>query len=708
MVIQNNTRRIFCLLWGLLGCQWAAIAASEDTVIELAPFQVHEKRMVDGFMESAVVEQLNYTDTQGGESTLGALLSQEVGISSSAYGAGASRPIIRGMEGYRVGVLDGGFSTGDLSASSPDHAVAIEPLFIESIKIDRGVAALKYGGSAIGGAVDITPNYLPNREMPNGLRTEVGGHYETVNDGRMGYLKTGYKKEAFAYRANVLIRDTGDYNIPGFARTPDYDTNNRIRLPPDVQGKVGPNPFGSVPNTWTRTRVAGIGLGWFGNKASHTIAFQHYHSHYGVPTDGHTHGNPAGVFGVSGPSPADRVTIELTQNRFTGETDWQPDTLLIEGVRLKWAASSYTQTEWEGRFLTNDFSSDNGLAVVEVAALPEFGSLLFGLSGGANDYQNTNFSYYTGRTDWDNLESATLQAAFYAISEIRYDEMELYFGMRGDMQSAKRRDFAGLERNDVAPTLVAEVRRHFTKSLRGVLIISRTSRIPNAEEFYIEAPHGATGAYLIPNPSLKIETANSAEARLEINRGIFSGHATAFIRSFDDFIYLENQGYEVDGLTAYAYVQTAAEFAGWEIKGSLLFFQNSETSLRLTLFSDYVRATDRDQDEPLPRIPPLRAGGELSWEWGRWRSALQVVHAFSQGRVPREVFGTLAYQSPSAAYTEVSVGLECEMLLRDFTLKGGLRIKNLLDEEIRQHTSFLKDVAPLAGRSLQIYCSLNW
>ncbi len=709
MVIQNNTKKFFCLLSGLLALQLAVAAAPDDTVVELAPFQVYEQRQNGVLLESAVSEHLSNTEILGSQSTLGELLSSEVGINSTSFGAGASRPVIRGMEGYRIGVLDGGLSTGDLSASSPDHAVTIEPLFIKGLKIDRGVAALRHGGGAIGGAVDIVPDYMPQNDMRNGMDSEIGSIYETVNNGVTGYLKTGYRKQAFAYRANILVRDTDDYEIPGFARTAEYDVNNRIRIPPLAQGKVGPNPFKTVPNTWTRTRVVALGVGWFQDASDYSMGFQNYDSRYGVPADGHTHGNPFGVSGITGPSPTDTVNIELTQNRLTGEANWEPSELVFESLRFKWAASDYSQSEFEGRFLSNDFSNRNGQATLEVSSAPAVGSFLVGLSGGANSYTNTNLSYYAGRTDVDNLETSTLQSALYAITEIKLNRTELYFGARLDLQEAERKDLANYRRSDLAPTLMVELRQPLTERVRGIISLGRTARIPNAEELYIEAPHGATGSYILPNPFLDLETAYSAEARIEADYERFSAYLSGFVRVFDDFIFLENQGYEVDGFTAYAYVQTPrAEFAGFEAKGSYQFFVSQNTVTEFSLFADYVRATDADQGEPLPRIPPLRLGGELIWEWHQWRSFIKFVHSFKQERVPREVFGTLAYQSPSAAYTQLSVGIEREVVLNAFTLKGGLRVSNLLDEEIRQHTGFLKDVAPLPGRSLQVSMSVSW
>jgi len=679
----------------------------EEKPVELDPYEVEAIRVESA--EDLMTAGLDWVDPEGtGRQTAGSLgeaLSWEPGVSSTFYGAGASRPIVRGMGGYRVGVYDSGLSTGDLSASSPDHAVAIEPLFVREIILHRGAAALLHGGEAIGGAVDTVPDFLPAKETPAGGDAETGALYETVHEGRTTYLKGGYRNGGWAFRLNLLERETGDYDIPGLARTASYDRNNRVRLPPSVRGQVAPNPEGTVPNTSTRTRVAALGTGWIGETATTQATYQVYTSRYGVPLDGHTHGNPFGNPGTNGPSPNDGILIDLRQERGLARSSLKVALGPVKRIEFKGALTQFRQQEKEGRFLSNDFQLDGTDLQIEFDGEWSRGRFFAGAEWASNEYKNRNIRYNAGRADEDTLGTRADSAAAFALLEWDASPPLLRLGGRIDRQRVLRTDLNGISRTDYAGSAVAESEFPIGGSWRAVFSLARTTRIPSADELYIEAPHGATGVFQLPNPSLDPEHADSAEIRIQRDGTHFQFSASAFYREFQGYIFLENRGYEVDGLTAYSLVQREAKFRGGEIDFSWIFLTEPDRTGRLRVFADYVHASDKDRDEPLPRIPPMRTGASLEFSTGRWTTEWSALHSFEQDRVPREVFGTLAYQSPSAAYTLVSLRVERRFAFRQMDWIAGVKVSNLLNEEARQHTSFLKDVAPLPGRSLQ--CSLR-
>lgn len=693
---------------------------AHDDAVTLDPFEVvaeDDPKALD--LVTTGVDVMAATDTgREAAGSLGEVLAWEPGVSSSFYGAGASRPVVRGMDGFRVGVYDSGLSTGDLSASSPDHAVAIEPLFVRTITIHRGAAALLHGGGAIGGAVDTTPDFLPDKSTPEGWTGEAGAFYATVNEGRTTYLKGGYRDGAVAVRVNLLERESEDYAIPGFARTSDYDVNNRLRLPPRVRGLVAPNPDGRVPNTWTQTRVGALGLGWLGDDWMVQSAFQRFDAEYGVPLDGHTHGNPFGEPGVTGPSVGDGVTVDLTQDRVLGKARIGTGWSLLDDIELKGALTRFQQRELEGRFLSNDFRQDGADLHLAFASRPGPFEVFSGVSFARHDYSNRNISYAAGRADEDLLETGSDLWGAYALGEVEVWSTTIRLGARMEWQDAGREDagFTNFTRTDSAGSVVLELVQALPGPWQVALSLGNTARIPNAEELYIEAPHGAIGAYIIPlvqePPSadrpdpVAIERARSAEVRLQRIGERVRVSASVFMRDFDDYVYLEKQNFEVGGLTAYTRLQRDARFVGGELEAVYAFSTFAGIEAEVSVFGDYVRGTDRRSErpgnQPLPRMPPLRTGARLDLSWDRWSAGIDALHVFAQDRVPLEVFGLLSYQSPSDAYTLINLHLE-----RDFTLYGadvqlGINISNLLDEEARQHTSFLKDVAPLPGRSIQI------
>ncbi len=640
--------------------------------------------------------------------SLGEALSWEPGVASSFYGAGASRPVLRGMEGYRVGVFDSGLSTGDLSASSPDHAVVIEPLFVREVVIHRGAAALLHGGGAIGGAVDTHPDFLPDRLTVTGGQGEVGAFYDTANEGWTGYLKGGYRAGPWAVRFGILERITEDYRIPGLARTLEYDVNNRIRLPPEVQGQVASNPSGRVPNTWTKTRVGAAGLGWIAENVLWQGAYQRYESRYGVPLDGHTHGNPFGRAGVSGPGPNDGVTIDLNQDRVLARAESRLNLGPLERAEVKAAVTRLRQQEHEGRFLSNDFRLAGGDLQVELAGESGPARLFPGLAMAHHDFTNRNISYSAGRADEDRLETGSTVASAFALAGLDLNRTQFLLGGRIDFQKAARKDRADFARTNRAASAVVEVVQPLFGPWKTVVSLGNTCRLPNADELYIEAPHGATGIFQIPNPDLTRERSKSAELLLLREEGRLYLSVGVYYRIFDGYIFLENQGFEVEGLTAHALVQRKAEFQGGEAEARWIFLTNTDRTGRIRLFADCVRATDTERNRPLPRMPPLRLGTSLEFSATRWTVKLDALRAFSQNRVPPEVFGTLAYQSPSKAYTLLTLRMEHHLRVRSGECTFSLQGSNLLNQEARQHTSFLKDVAPLPGRSLQLGIRLEF
>ena len=687
-------------------------ASAEEEVVELRELTVRseEAGLAAGgaSMAGGDVVELGRTGRQT-EGSLGEALSWEPGLSSSFYGAGASRPMVRGMGGHRVGVYTNGLSSGDLSSRSPDHAVAIEPVFVREVVVHRGAAALIHGGGAIGGAVDTQADYLSLGKVPvPGWSGEAGGSFSTQDDGRMGYLKAGHGSGNWELRVNALTRETEDYTIPGKARTEAYDINNRLRLPPEVQGQVAPNPEGTVPNTWTRTGLIAIGAGWRSENLSTRAGYQHFTGEYGVPLDGHTHGNPFGTPGVNGPGVGDGIRVEFLQDRGTGAVTLLPEAEWFESVELRGALTHFRQEEWEGAFLSNDFRQETAEALAEAPMFFGDWSLLQIMGLRRERYTNRNISYSAGRADEDFLETIGSTISWAGMVERDWGGTKFRLGSRFEWHHAAREDLSAVDSTEHAFSTVAEVRRPLPGNWEARLSLGRLVRIPTPEERFIEAPHGATGVYQIPNTELATEVARSVELVLARETADWGFSINLFRREFDGFIFLENRGFEVGGLTAYAHVQRKARFQGGELRLRATLLQTEAASLTARGFFDWVEARDTGNDEPLPRIPPKRLGGSLEARTNGWFLAVDTLHSFAQEDVPRRIFGTLAFQSPTESYTLVNARLQHTFELFRATAQAEIRATNLLDAEARQHTSFLKDVAPLPGRGLEIRVSLEF
>lgn len=642
-----------------------------------------------------------------GAATLAELLAELPGVATSAFGAAASRPVIRGLDGHRVGVLQSGLGLGDLSASSPDHAVALDPGFVGSLQLFRGAAALRFGGLALGGAIDVEPDFLRIAETLPGAEGRFRVGFDSVNKGRHALMLTGYGTDHWAVRVNQVFRDAGDYRIPGPARTPAYDRNNRLRVPPSARGQVAPNPVGTVPNTDYTTQATGMGLGNRNSPLLWTVGLHRYRSEYGVPLDGHTHGNPFGNAPGFGPSPLDGVRIDLAQSQWSGSLDWRPErshqARPQSGVRAQLAHTDFAQTETEGAFLINAFSQRQTQLQTEAELYDASGVTRIGWSSTQTRYTNRNLYYIANRIDEDFLATRALLHGVSVVREMQWNHWLFIAAARLDAQQVRRTDRLDLQRSAAVHGIGLDVVYRWNAEWETRLHVSDTRRIPHPEELFIEAPHGATGVFLIPDPDLSHETARLVELSQQIQLPHGSIRLQVYQRNVDNFIFLQNLGFEVEGLTAHAYVQRDAVFRGAELTAASRWLTAARAGqFQASVIGEWMIGNDRARDIPLPRIAPARVGGTLDWRLDAYQARLSVFHSFAQNRVPPGVFGTLAFQTPTPAFTMVDLAVSRSWTVTHHQFHITLVGSNLLNQTVRTHSSFLKDVAPRPGRGVAI------
>lgn len=711
-------RRLKALLSGLFGglclCAAALVAVGPtEDIHELDPFEARARaeptpRPALALGLTRDIEGEDLADRLAG--TLADILAWEPGVTASFYSPAANRPVIRGLGGYRVGVFENRLRTGDVSDTSPDHAVAIDPVFLRRVTVYKGAPALRFGGASIGGAVDIDGGWIPRPEAAP--RTRLLAQAETVNNGRLAAVEHTAAADATLVRGQALYREAGDYRIPGGARTEAYDEDNRIRLPPTIPDPA-PNPEGHVPNTGLRARSAGLGALTTTNGWEFGAAVNGYSTDYGVPTDGHSHGNPFSEPGVTAPSAFDPVRIDLASTRIlaVARRPAQGDGTTLD-VRGRF--SRFRQDEREGAFLTNAFRRTEAETRIEALRPTQVGGLLSGgLSALRADYRNRNTSYFLGSPVEDVLTSRDHDGTVFALAEQPFAQRWIFeAGVHLGLRHAARRDPPEgfpedlRARHFATLSAAAGLRFHLSPALEIGLHIAEGRRGPASEELFIEAPHEATGIYRIPDPALRHERMRSAEV-IALYHGVrLLLQANAFIRDFDGFIFLRNQGFEIDGLVAYRHVQSPARFLGIEGTARFLLWNERASRVHLQIDADLLRGQDRGRNQPLPRIPPPRVSLRLTAENERLAAFVETRHAFAQNRVPDSVFGTLAHQAPSPAYTFLNAGLRVPLKTGAQTPRLILRGENLLDREARHHPSFLKDIAPLPGRNLR--AGIEW
>ena len=606
--------------------------------------------------------------------TLGETVAREVGVQSSFFGAGVGRPILRGQDGARVRILEGGIGALDASTVSADHAVAVEPFLADQIEILKGPAALLYGSGAIGGAVNVVDGRIPEAlpGAPVTGRAELRGG--TGADERTALFRVDGEQGAWAWHADALRRETSDYAIPGHAESEDAHEDDEHE---DERGADG-----RLPNSGLTTEGGAFGASWIGERGFFGAAVSTYRSNYGIP--GHAHEDEHEEPQEEEEHGDEAVRIDLDQRRFDLKGAWLEPFAGAESLRLRLGRTDYEHLELEGDEIGTRFENRGVEGRVEV---------VHSALGGWRGATGVQF----GRRDFSAVgEEAFVPASvghdrgLFLLEERDLDAWKFEFGARyerSDIDAAlhEARDF-----DAVSASFGAVWRAH--DAIHLSLGFDRAERAPGAEELFSEGAHVATQSYERGDESLGTEVANQLELGAHLHFGRFSARLAAFENRYDDFIYLDDTGLTVDALPLRTWVQANATFRGLESEATWRVAENGTGTWDLRLFGDRVHAS-LDAGGDLPRIVPARLGTSLAWERDGWRASAGATRIFEQDR-------TAAFESPTPGYTLVDAHLayhwDGERVGWEVFLDGN----NLTDREARAHTSFLKDLAPLPGRNV--------
>ena len=607
--------------------------------------------------------------------TLGETVSRAPGVQSSFFGAGVGRPIIRGLAGARVQVLEGGVSAMDASTVSADHAVGIEPFLADQVEILKGPATLLYGSGAVGGAVNVVDGRVPEELplLPLTGRAELRGN--SVSDEATAMLRLDGGLGTLAWHVDAFHRDQDDYAIPGHAAREDADEHHA--------GGHDDHPHGGrLENSAVSSEGGAVGLSWIGDAGFVGMAVSRYASLYGIPGLEHGHGDEDGHGHGDGHGHA--VRIDLEQTRVDARGAWLAPAPWLESLRVRMAHNDYGHVELEGDEVGTTFRSDGHEGRVELVHVPWAGwTGALGLQFSSRDFRAMGEEAFVP-------PSRSNDAGLFIVEQRRQGDWTLELGARHDRASV---DPDGLDRARFdASSLSAGLRYEVNDILHVSAAFDRAERVPTAEELFSNGPHLATGGFELGDAGLDTETANQLELGAHLHVGVLEAELSVFDNRYDDFIHLVATGGTEHGLPVRQWMQGDARFRGLEAEASLQLADNDSGRWSLRLFGDRVRAT-LDAGGNLPRIAPARFGGELAWEREAWRASVGALRHSRQDRVaPGE--------TPTDGYTLLDAHLTWHF---DYGGMGGelfLDGTNLTDREARVHTSFLKDVAPLPGRAV--------
>lgn len=638
----------------------APAIAADSTAIDLASVPVTGNPLGVSSDELVVpVSVLNGRELSfKRESTLGDTLNGIPGVSATSFGPNSSRPVIRGLDAERVRIMQNGLGILDAASLSFDHAVSLDPLVVEQIEVVRGPAALLYGGSAMGGVVNAIDHRIPTEKL-EGLAGRAEASFGGANsqNNAAGVMDIGNGK--IAIHADAYTRKSSDLDIPGFAVS---KRKNRS------DGTARENR-GRLVNSSADSDGGALGASITFDNGYAGVSYSGFNNNYGTVAD-------------------EAVRVDMKSDRWDFASEIKELDGIFKRVKLKLAHTDYKHQELEDGEVGTTFKNRGMEGSLEVGHA-DIG-MLQGVIG--MQFQNSNFEALGDEAFVPGVN--TQSKAAYVYEELGLDEFKITFGGRVErvnVDSKADAKFGAAENNSFTPMSFALGGLYtFDSNWSVATNLSHNERAPSYFELYADGEHVATGQFEVGNSNFKEERSNGIDAQLRWKEGRNSFNVGAYYTRFSNFIGLLNTG-ETDAdsdLPIAEFTAFAATFRGLEADGKFNIADNWDMTVR----GDYVRATNRDNGDALPRISPLRLGAGLQYQKERFGARVDVLRAFKQDRTTENELAT-------DGYTNVSL-LATYKLPTTMSLELFAKANNLLDQEIREHASFLKDIAPQAGRSI--------
>jgi len=660
----------------------------EEVVVRATPLA---RNLVE-LSQSATVLSGNELQEQL-SSSLGETLARVPGLSNASFGENVGRPVIRGLQGQRVGVLSNNMSSGDASAVSQDHAVSIEPFLADQIEVLRGPSTLLYGSGAIGGVVNVVTHTIPIEPADPPVNGRAIAQADSAADQRMAGGRIDMSGEHVALHANAFYRRSDDYEIPGAAELyPEDDEHDEHH----ESGIDEEGPAGILENSFLDNEGGALGASWLGEQWRIGASWTTYDSHYGIPGASHHHEEHDGAEPeAEGPGHEEEeefVTIDLASDRWDAELVGQNPFRGFEQLKFKAAGIAYTHTEFEGEAIGTVFDSDTLDTRLELRHSP-WGRLdgAFGLQ-----YQDVDFAA-VGEEAFVP-DSRTKTTALFWVESVELGSWRIDTGLRYEDVSIR----SAQGENDLPSSDPSRSFRPLSVSAGAIwhshgdshlsLTLARSERAPTAQELFAFGPHVASQIFEVGDPDLDLESNLHGEIGYRVHGGRLTGSLVVYTDRFDDYIYQANTAREEDGLPVYLWSQQDADFIGSEFELRYDLGHRRSGHWQLFGFHDVVRGELADGSR-VPLMPPQRTGLGADWDLGDWAASLVWIHAWDHDRVAD-------YETPTPGYDLVNAEVSWRFAATDRTeWVAFLKARNLLDEDIRNSTSYLKDRAPQAGRN---------
>ena len=629
---------------------------------------------------------------------IGELLTKIPGVSATSFTPGASRPILRALDGERVRILIDGVGTADVGNTSADHATTVEPLNVERIEVLRGPTALLFGSQSIGGVVNVIDRRIPTKVPDGGFDIDALAAADTASDLLSGGVAVDLAlTDSLVLHLDGSVRNTGDVDIPGFQLAPVLrDDLLADALEEEEEGEFEEaeelretaNVEGTIPNSDTETFSVNGGLGVILDNGSFGFSVGYYDTDYGLvsrPGGEHAHGEEEG--GEGGEEEEEEgeeiVTIGLEQLRVDFRGEFGLASGPFERLNVRVGYSDYTHTEFEGPEVGTVFDTESLEARLELA---QRGGGVIGVQYTTRDFSAIGEEAFVPPNE-------TQQLAVFTVQEVTFGNVQLEGAARYEMVDVES-DPLNLERDfDLFSGAASLVYTPDQADVRVGLTVSRSERAPAGEELFADGPHVATQTFEIGDPDLDVESAWGVEAFARGQVGPAQFGLSVYRQWVDNFIFLQGTGEEEDDLPVTLFLQQDADFSGIEADVQFPLIDTDTFALVTDLRGSFIDA-EFDDNTAVPRIPPASLYGALEAQTESFDVRGEVQWFAEQNEVAAEETPTDAFAFVNAFVTYRPFGNNQNIALQ-------VAAENIFDTTGRRHSSFTKDFVPLPGRNFR-------
>ena len=671
------------LTLSILAVASVSVFAAENeqaTTLDTIRIKAHplEQTSKDFAVADTVVDQKRLAQ---GAVTIGEALSGETGISSNQFGAGSSRPVIRGQDGPRIKILQNSSENIDVSTLSPDHAVTVDPALAKQVEVIRGPSTLLFGAGTVGGLVNVTDSKLPTAMPEKGYEGNVGLRYNTGSDEKLATAGvTLGLGDQVALRVEGLKREANDYIAPDYVHEGEKERR--------------------VDNTFAKGQTVNVGLSWIYDRGFTGISYSNRQDQYGLP--GHSHEyESCHLHGLSlhcGEHDHDEDEhddhdhdhaheagpwIDLKSERYDVRTELDEPFAGFKKLRAQASYTDYQHDEIEEDTISTRFKNKGYDGRLELVHNP-LGAWegVIGTQYGQQKLELTGEEAFLA-------PNTTKKWSVFALEHAQLNDVHVELAARVDQQKIDIDDSSKKDFDGSAFSVSGAANWEFAPNYKLSLVTSHQERLPLAQELYADGGHFATNTYELGNDQLSKEKSNNVELGFHYDDNTFDYHVHVYHNWFDEYIYAQTlDRYKDFRLVQYA--QDKAKFYGAEAEAG---YQISPI-YKLSVFGDYVRG--KIDNDNAPRVPAGRLGTKLNADFDdHWSGSAEYYHVFQQDKIA-------AYETDSQSYNMLNLGVAYSGKYSNVSdYRVFLNANNLLDDQVYQHASFLSTI-PQVGRNFSV------